>query len=275
MSGNGAAGKGTAVVTGASSGIGRIYAERLAARGYDLVIVARNAERLEALAATIRSATGRSVDVLQADLEKPADIRRVADRVAGDRAVTLLVNNAGAGTEGPVLGIDIDRVEAMVQLNVVALTRLAVTAVNAFSARGGGTLVNIASVVALMPEVLLGAYAGTKAFVLAFTQSLQNELQGSPVRIQAVLPGLTRTEFFDRAGLALDSYPQEMVMSVEELVDAALAGLDQGELITIPSLPDAGDFARVSADRLALVPNLSRNHPAERYRQWVGAVGWR
>lgn len=256
---------GTALVTGASSGIGRIYAERLARRGYDLVLVARNGPRLDRLAADIRAETGRTVDVLVADLENPEDVARVAQRVDADEAVTLLVNNAGAGTEGPVIGANVERIDAMVQLNVVALTRLAVVAVNAFSRRGRGTLVNIASVVALMPEMLLGAYSGTKAYVLAFTQSLQNELRGGPVRVQAVLPGLTRTEFFARAGLDESSYPPEAVMSAEELVDAALAGLDQGELITIPSLPDAADWERISSERLALGPNLSRNHPAERY----------
>lgn len=256
---------GTAIVTGASSGIGKVYAQRLARRGYDLVLVARNRERLEALAAELSAATGRKVDVLAADLGKAEDVAAVAARIADDPAVTLLVNNAGAGTEGPVVGADAGKIDAMVQLNVVALTQLAVAAVNAFARRGQGTLVNIASVVALMPENFLGAYAATKAYVLAFTQSLSTELKDGPVRLQAVLPGLTRTEFFDRAGLDANALPAHMVMSAEDLVDAALAGLDLGELITIPSLPEAADWAAAEAAVRQLVPNLSLSRPAARY----------
>ena len=256
---------GTAVVTGASSGIGKVYAGRLAKRGYDLILVARNKERLEALAAELTAATGRSVEVLPADLEKPADVARIVTRLTSDPAITLLLNNAGSGTEGPVLNSDAAKTDAMVQLNVVSLTQLSLAAVNAFAKNGRGTLVNIASVVALMPEQLLGAYSGTKAYVLNFTQSLQNEFKDSPIRIQAVLPGLTRTEFFDRAGLDVSGYPPEMMMAVDELVDGALAGLDAGELITIPSLPDAADWDRLSAARMAMWPNLSLSHPAARY----------
>ncbi|MCS0501874.1 SDR family NAD(P)-dependent oxidoreductase [Ancylobacter mangrovi] len=257
---------GTAVVTGASSGIGRSYATQLARKGYDLVLVARNRGRLEALSGELATASpGRSFEVLVADLESAADVTALADRIAGDPAITLLVNNAGAGTEGPVIGADVGKIDAMVQLNVVALSRLAVAAANAFAARGRGTLVNIASVVALMPENLLGAYSATKAYVLALTQSLHNELKDGPVRIQAVLPGLTRTEFFDRSGLDIASYPPEMMMEVDELVAAALAGLEMGEVITIPSLPDAGAWDALVAARMAMLPDLSRDHAAARY----------
>ena len=256
---------GTAVVTGASSGIGKVYADRLAKRGYDLLLVARNKERLDALAAELTASTGRTVEVLSADLEKPADVARIVARLASDPAITLLVNNAGSGTEGPVLNTDAAKTDAMVQLNVVSLTQLSIAAINAFAKHGRGTLINIASVVALMPEQLLGAYSGTKAYVLNFTQSLQNEFKESPIRIQAVLPGLTRTEFFDRAGIDLTNYPEEMVMAVDELVDGALAGLDSGELITIPSLPNVADWESLSAARMAMWPNLSLSHPAARY----------
>jgi len=256
---------GTAIVTGASSGIGKVYAERLAKRGYDLLLVARSKDRLDALASELASATGRHVEVLPADLEKPADVARIVQRLASDPAISLLVNNAGSGTEGPVLNAEAAKTDAMVQLNVVALTQLSLAAVNAFAKNGRGTLINIASVVALMPEQLLGAYSATKAYVLNLTQSLQNEFKDSPLRIQAVLPGLTRTEFFDRAGLDVSGYPAEMMMAVDELVDSALAGLDLGELITIPSLPAAADWDNLSAARMTLWPNLSRDHPAARY----------
>ena len=124
----------------------------------------------------------------------------------------------------------------------------------------------IASSVALTPELLSGTYSGTKAFVVNFTQSLNNEVAAKGVRVQAVLPGATRTDFWDRAGLPVTNLPSQIVMSVDELVDAALAGLDQGELITIPSLPDANDWERFDAARQALGPNLSRQHAAARYK---------
>ncbi len=258
--------KGTALVTGASSGIGKIYADRLARRGYDLVLVARSRERLDALAAELRAATGRTVDVLAADLVQPDDVARVATRISEDDTLTLVVNNAGAGTEGPVVGADPSKIDAMVQLNVVALTRLAVAAVDSFARRGRGTLINIASVVAIVPEFFPGAYAATKAYVLAFTQSLQAELQGRPVRVQAVLPGATRTEFFDRAGLDPNVFPDEAVMSADDLVDAALKGLDMGEAVTIPPLPDFAGFEAITAARMAVGPGLSLRDPAPRYR---------
>lgn len=257
--------RGVALVTGASSGIGKVYAQRLARRGYDLVLVARNKARLDELAASLSTETGRRVEVLPADLGVPADLRRVEARLRAAPAITLLVNNAGSGTAGPVIGDDLDKAEAMIQLNVVALARLASVAAEVFAARGSGTLVNIASVVAFMADRLMGAYSGTKAFVLNFTQSLQNELAGTGVRIQAVLPGLTRTEFFERSGFDISHLPPEMVMSAEDLVDAALAGLDLGEAITIPSLPDLADYDRLNEARLALQPNLSLSHPAPRY----------
>ncbi|MFK8251361.1 SDR family NAD(P)-dependent oxidoreductase [Ancylobacter terrae] len=264
--------KGFALVTGASSGIGKVYAERLARRGYDLVLVARDKARLEALAAALRAETGRQVEVIPADLGVPADLRRIEARLAAEPAVTFLVNNAGIGTEGAIRGGDIDATEAMIQLNVTALARLSFVAVNRFAARGGGTLVNIASVVAYMGDQLQGAYSGTKAFVLNFTQSLQNEFAQSGIRIQAVLPGLTRTEFFGRVGRSVDDLPPDMVMSAEDLVDAALVGLDQGERVTIPPLPELAKWEAVEAARMALLPDLSRARPGARYGIGVKAA---
>lgn len=257
---------GTAVVTGASSGIGKVYAEKLAARGYDLLLVARDAGRLEALAQTITRASGRKVEVLPADLGKPEDVARVARRIGEDAAITMLVNNAGMGTSGNVVGAEVGPTDAMVQLNVVALTQLSMAAVNAFSRRGRGTLINIASVVAFMADVLTGAYGATKSYVLALTQSLHNELKDGPVRVQAVLPGLTRTEFFERAGIDAAQFPSEAMMSADDLVAAGLTGLDLGELITIPPLPDAAAFEAMERARIAMQPDLSQGRPAARYR---------
>ena len=260
------ANKGTAVVTGASSGIGAVYADRLARRGYDLLVVARDRQKLDSLSAQLAQATGRKIEVLAADLNTRLDLTRVEDRLRSDETITVLVNNAGFGAATPLIDSDLDKLEAMIHVNVVALTRLTGAAVPSFVARGNGTIINIASVVALAPELFNGSYSGTKAYVVAFTQSLQHEVGEKGVRVQAVLPGATNTAFWDRAGVAVSNLPQEIVMSAEEMVDAALAGLDQNELITIPSLPDAGDWANYDAARERLKPNLSRSHAAERYK---------
>ncbi|MCQ4632307.1 SDR family oxidoreductase [Shinella sp. CPCC 100929] len=256
---------GTALVTGASAGIGATYADRLARRGYDLVLVARDEARLAALAEKLKVDHGVAVDVLRADLSAPADVRAVERRIRDDAAITLLVNNAGIGPKGALLADDIDYLDTMIALNVTAANRLAVTAAQAFVARKKGTIVNIASAVAIIPELFNGTYSGTKSFVLAFTQSLARELDGTGVRLQAVLPGLTRTEIFDRAGGSVEALDQSRVMDVADLVDAALAGLDQGELVTIPSLPDKADWEKHEATRQALGPNISHNKPATRY----------
>jgi short-subunit dehydrogenase len=256
---------GTALVTGASTGIGAIYAERLARRGHGLILVARDRARLEALASRLQAETGRLPEVLAADLARDADLRRVEALLRDDGRIAMLVNNAGMAVAAPLLSADPDRLEAMVRLNVVAAMRLAIAAARGFAARGRGTIVNIASVLALAPERFNGAYSGTKAFVLNLSQALQGELEGSGVRVQAVLPGATRTEIWQRAGVDVGSFPPDMVMEVGEMVDAALAGLDAGEAVTIPSLHDMADWQRFEAARQALGPNLSRSQAAPRY----------
>lgn len=257
---------GTALVTGASSGIGAVYADRLARRGHDLILVARDRPRLEALASRLRQETGRSAEVLIADLARDTELHALEARLRDDPRVAMLVNNAGMAIAAPLLSADPDRLEAMIRLNVVAAMRLAVAAAAGFAARGRGTIVNIASVLALAPERFNGAYSGTKAFVLNLSQALGAELAGRGVRVQAVLPGATRTELWGRAGTDVASLPPEMLMEAGEMVDAALAGLDLGEPVTIPSLPDPADWEGLQAIRLALGPALSRAHAAHRYR---------
>ncbi len=257
--------KGTVLITGASSGIGAIYADRLARRGYDLILVARNGDRLRALAAGLSDTTGRAVETIVADLIDARDLARVETVLRTDASITMLVNNAGVGAAGPLVASDVDKMAEMIALNVGALTRLTYAVVPGFVARGTGTIVNIASIVAIAPEVLNGVYGGSKAFVLAFTQSLHHELAEKGIRVQAVLPGATATEFWDIAGPGLANMPAAILMSAGDMVDAALAGLDQGELVTIPSLPDAADWAAFEAARQALGPNLSRAEPAARY----------
>lgn len=257
--------KGTALITGASSGIGAIYADRLAHRGYDLILVARNRDRLTQLAQRLTDATGRSVQVFPADLNSKAELARVEDLLRKDQSITTLVNNAGFGAHAPLLDSDIDKMDDMISLNIGALTRLTHAAAPGFVARGGGTIINIASIVAIAPELLNGVYGGSKAFVLAFSQSLHHELSDKGVRVQAVLPGATATEFWDVAGLPIEHLPTQIVMSAEDMVDASLAGFDQGELVTIPALPDQGDWAAYEGARQKLAPNLSHTQPAARY----------
>lgn len=255
---------GTALVTGASSGIGAAYAEQLAARGHGLILVARDAARLEAAAQRIGRETGVSVEVLPADLTQPADLAAVRDRVATDEGLGLLVNCAGLGPLGPSLDSPAELYDGMLDLNVRALQTLTFAAARAFVGRGGGA-VNVSSAVALIPERFNAGYAAQKAFVLALTQGLAAEIGDKGVRLQAVLPGVTRTEFFDRAGADIGQIPADMIMEARDLVAAALAGLDAGETVTIPSLPDPADWQAFEAARFHLGPNLSRRVPAARY----------
>jgi hypothetical protein len=257
--------KGVALITGASSGIGAVYADRLAKRGYDLILAARDEGRLDDLAARLRAETGVAVEVVKADVTQRADIVRLEARLREDEAVTLLVNNAGASLATPFAAADADALEGLIQLNVVAVTRLANAAAAGFSRRGYGAVINIGSIVGLAPEFQSAVYGATKAFVLYLTQALNAELAGAGVTLQAVLPGATRTEIWDRSGRGIENVPDEILMDVGELVDAALAGFDRGELVTIPSLPDPADWAALEAARLKLGPNLSRKHPAPRY----------
>jgi len=256
---------GSALVTGASSGIGLTYADRLAARGYDLVLVARDVRRLEALAARLIETYGVRAEVLPADLSVKDDARKVEQRIRTDAAITLVLNNAGLGPKGPMLEADIDELDTMIDLNVTAVNRLAIAAAQVFAERGSGSIINIASVVAFIPERVQGTYSATKAFVLNLTLALHSEVGGKGVKIQAVLPGLTRTEIFERAGGSVDVLDPKMVMEVGDMVDASLAGFDQGELVTIPSLPDAADLEAADQARYALGPNLSHDKPAARY----------
>ena len=253
----------TALITGASSGIGAVYADRLARRGYDLILVARDAVRLTAVA---EAAThhGVATETIRADLNNAADLRRVEERLRTDGTITMLVNNAGIGAAPGLANADLDALEEMIQVNVTAPTRLAAAAARAFSAAGRGTIVNISSALALAPELFSGAYSGTKAYILNLSISLRREMAPRGVQVQAVLPGATRTAFWGPAGEGL---PAEMVMDADELVDAALAGLDAGEDVTIPSLPDRADWDSFNAARGRLGPNLSRQHAAARYGQ--------
>lgn len=257
---------GTALITGASSGIGALYADRLAQRGYDLILVARNRERLNPLAEDISSRHGRAVEVFPADLNNPVALRSVENKLKRDASITLLVNNAGIGTHTSLLESDVELMARVIDINVTALTRLSYAAVPGFVARGNGAVINIASIAAVAPETLNGVYGGSKAFVLAFSQSLQHELAGKGVRVQAVLPGATATEFWARGGLPVEHLPAQIVMRAEDLVDAALQGFERGESVTLPALHDVALWDAFEGARKAMAPHLSRNEAAPRYQ---------
>ena len=257
--------KGTALITGASTGIGAVYADRLAKRGHDLILVARNKQRLVSLARRLSNGTGRKVETLEADLTSPADLQRVEEILRTNASISMLVNNAGVGAAGPLVASDVDKMDDMIRLNVTALTRLTYAAAPGFVARGNGTIINISSAAAIAPEMLNGVYGGTKAFVLALTHSLVHELADKGVRVQAVLPGATATEFWDIAGKPLHQLPTQIVMSTEDLVDAALGGLDLGETVTIPSLPNKAEWDRYEAARRAMSGKILSAIPAPRY----------
>ena len=263
--------KGTALITGASRGIGAVYADRLAKRGYDLIVVARGQAPLEALAARLANETGRSVTPLPIDLNDQADLAKVETTLRHDQTITMLVNNAGTASVASLLNADVEKMADMIALNVTALTRLTYAAAPAFVARGAGTIINIASVVGISPETLNGVYGATKAYVIALSHSLQRELADKGVRVQAVLPGATATDIWALAGRPYQNLPPEIVMSPEDMVDAALAGLDQGELVTIPSLQDAGEWTRWEAARRTLAQHFGHSRPAARYRKSVAS----
>jgi short-subunit dehydrogenase len=258
--------KGTAVVTGASRGIGAVYAERLAKRGYDLILVARDEARLREVAARLTDETGRSITALVADLSKRPDLAKAETVLKDDPTIAMLINNAGIASIAPLLNADVDQMEEMIALNVTALTRLTYAAAPAFVARGAGTIINIASIVGISPETLNGVYGASKAYVVAFTHSLQHELADKGIRVQAVLPGATATDLWQIAGRPWQQLPASIVMSPQDMVDAALAGLDAGELVTIPSLHDGEAWLRFEADRRALSSQFGNSAPAPRYQ---------
>ena len=244
--------KGAALVTGALTGIGVIYADRLAKRGYDLILAARNGARLEALSARLASETGRSVTPLAADLHDKADLAKVEAVLWDDPSITMIVNNAGAASVAPLLDAEAEKIEEIIVLNVAALTRLTYAAATEFVARGAGTIINIGSVVGIPSETFNVVYHATKAFVVALSHSLRQELADRGIRTQAVLLGAATNDIWGKAGLPYQNLPASIVTSTEDMVDAALVGLDHGELVTILSLRDGDEWTRFEEARRAM-----------------------
>jgi uncharacterized protein len=252
------------LITGASSGIGALYAERFAGRGHDLVLVARDKARLETLAARLRDQHQVAVDVLQADLTQPDDLATVETRLRDDARIGILINNAGAAQSGGFVEQASDDVARLVALNTTALVRLAHAIAPRLARAGAGAIVNIGSVVGLAPEFGMTVYGATKAFALFLSQGLSLELSPRGVYVQAVLPAGTRTEIWERAGIDINALPE--LMGVGELVDAALAGFDRREPVTIPPLHDAARWSALDGARQALLADIRQSEVAARYR---------
>ncbi len=226
----------TALVTGASSGIGEVYARCLAAEGYDLILVARRKDRLEKLAEELKASHGVEAEVLAADLAEEVDLRKVEERIARAGDLGFLVNNAGFGTQGLFFQAPVEEQDRMHRLHVLAVVRLSHAALAGMVARGKGNLVNVSSVAAFGHSPGNAGYCATKAWMNSFTEGLHLDLAviGSPVKVQALCPGYTRTEFHDASGIGREHVPSAWWMSAEDVVAASLRGLDGGNPVVVP-----------------------------------------
>lgn len=265
---------GRALVTGASSGIGAVFADRLASNGYDLVLVARRLDRLEALAARLQRDFGRRVDVIAVDLTDASGLAEVERRIAGDESLSLLVNNAGFSGYHPFATLEPGIIDKLIDIHIRAMTRLARAALPAMVRRGAGGIINMASLLALsgtLPPKPLphrAVYAGAKSYLLTFTQALAGELVGTGVKVQVCLPGVVDTEFhivnqFDTSQVVAKK------ISPQDVVTASLAALARGEVVCVPALAD-GTMLDGLADvqRTVLRAGAMQSSTlAERYRQ--------
>lgn len=260
-----------ALVTGASSGIGRSFAERLARDGYDLTIVARRRDKLEQLAQHLQKTHGVHVDVVVADLGKSADLRALEKRVAQAVSLELLVNNAGFGGYMPFIQLDPDRAEELINVQVLAVTRLTRAALPGMIDRRKGAIINVSSRFAFSAAMdspqfpKRAAYVGTKAFINAFTQLLAGELKGTGVQVQALCPAVVLTEFHTSQGIDPGRFPPEIVMQPADVVDASLAALKAGEVICLPGLDDPQVLENVWDSQRQLIDRSGSGKVSKRY----------
>jgi short-subunit dehydrogenase len=257
--------KGTAVVTGATSRLGALYAAGLAQRGYDLVLAGRQQNSLDAVVKAVKEKTDVKVVTLVANLAEAKDVARVEARISGDPAVTALINNAGAASFGPFDKLTLEALNEMTAVNITALTRLTHAVLPGFLARGAGSIVNIASVLAFYPWPEFGVYNASKAYVVSFSQTLQGEVAGKGVLVQVVTPPAVETDFWSKAGLPVSNLPAGAVMKPQQLVDAALKGFDRREPWVFPSLSEQSLWDDYQKTRQALVGGLMNGAPAARY----------
>ncbi|PYQ63686.1 MAG: short-chain dehydrogenase [Acidobacteria bacterium] len=259
-----------ALVTGASSGIGQAFAERLARDGYDLIVVARRRDRLEALARRLSPESSVSVEVVSADLSRDDGIAMVESRIARELELDLLVNNAGFGAYMPFVELPPERAAELIRLQVLAVTLLSRAALPAMVARGSGAVINVSSRLAFsasLPSPPLprrAVYAAAKSYINTFSRILANELAGTGVRVQALCPGVVRSEFHEVQGMDASRFPVG-IMSPEDLVDASLAGLARDEVVCIPALDDPGLFAAIDASERRLLEESHGGEVSKRY----------
>src|SRR5574341_131333 len=265
-----------ALVTGASSGIGAAFAERLARDGCDLIIVARRRDRLETLAKRLKEEQHANVEVLVADLSKSGDLRAVEKRIAED-SLEMLVNNAGFGGYMPFVQLEPDKAEELINLQVLAVTRLTRAALPGMIQRGHGAIINVASRLGFSRSVSSAqlpkraTYAAAKAYIITFTQILQGELEGTGVQLQALCPGVVRTEFHQRMGIDPGRFPPEIIMRAEEVVEASLAGLKSGEVICVPALDDPTVLTQIWESERKLLERSGGGRVARRYGSKSGS----
>ncbi len=225
-----------ALVTGASAGIGTAYSRRLAAEGYDLILVARRADRLKQLAAELSSQHGVNAEPLPTDLTRDDELKGVEDRIAQEERLEFLLNNAGFGGRGRFYESPLEDVSTMHRLHVMATLRLTHAALSKMTARGKGTVVNVSSVAAFVARPGSVSYNATKAWMNAFTEGLYLELKQarSPVQVQALCPGYTLTEFHDVIRVDRNSIAASLWTPVDKVVDASLEGLKRNKLFVVP-----------------------------------------
>jgi short-subunit dehydrogenase len=236
----------TALITGASAGLGERFARRLATEGHDLVVVARDESRLADLAESVRRAHGVAVEVLPADLATDDGCGKVAERLRDDAVpVDLLVNNAGFGLGRRFVGGELEDEERMLDVLVRAVLRLTHAAVPGMVARGRGAVLNVASMAAFAPQ---GTYGAAKAWAVSFSEAVAAEVDGSGVRVLAVCPGFTRTEFHQRADIDMSQLPSWLWLDADQVVDKALADLRRGVPVSIAGRQYQGMY---TASRLA------------------------
>jgi short-subunit dehydrogenase len=258
---------GTAVITGASSGLGVVFAERLAQRGYDLILIARRGERLETLAKKLREGYHVAVQNIVADLGNLTDLEKVTKPLAINDQITMLVNSAGTLSVGGLNDAPANKQLDMINVNITALTLLTSAVLPGFKQRDHGTIINIGSAVGYGGLSYTGIYGASKAYVMLLTQSLQEELKGTKVIAQLVAPASTATEIWEVGGYSLSNIDPAIVMTAEHCVDAALSGLDQGETVTLPSVEDAQLLNAYEEARLKLLAGTQlTGKPASRYK---------
>jgi uncharacterized protein len=222
-----------ALITGPTSGLGAGFAHRYAMDGHDLVLVARDVERLERLAAELHDEVGANVEVLPADLALPADRAKVGDRLAA--GVRILVNNAGFGTSGEFWTADFELLQKQLDVNVTAVMQLTHAALPPMLAAGAGTVINVASVAGLLPG-RGSTYSASKAWVIAFSEGLANGLGGTGVGVHALCPGFVHTEFHERAGIDMANTPSFLWLEVDDVVRECMADVAKNKVVIVPGL---------------------------------------